>query len=60
MHGSFLSPGLLSPTYESSNDAHVSSWHRYSSTNSITALCQLPGVGMGRTLQGKNKEALLS
>jgi hypothetical protein len=51
---------LLSPSYELSNDAHMSSWHRYSSNNSITAFCQLPGVGMGRTLQDKNEEALLS
>jgi hypothetical protein len=54
-----LSPGLLSQTYEISDDAHVSGCHRYSSSNSITAVCRLPGVSMGRTLQGKNEEALL-
>jgi hypothetical protein len=42
------------------NTAHVTSWHRYASSNSVTALCRLPGVGMGRTLQCKNEEALLS
>jgi hypothetical protein len=36
MHGSLflccncLSPGSLSPNYETCNDAHVTSWHTYS------------------------------
>jgi hypothetical protein len=47
-------------SYKKSDDAHVSSCHRYSSINSITALCRLPRVGMGRVLQGKNEEAILS
>ena len=38
LHCNCLSPGILSPTYETFNDAHVTSWHTYSSSNSITSV----------------------
>jgi hypothetical protein len=55
-----LPPGLRSPTFEAPNNAHMTTWHRNSSINSITTLCQLPGVGMGMKLHGKNIGTLLS
>jgi hypothetical protein len=57
---SVLSPGLLSPTYEASDDAHLTTWHRYSSSISITPICQLPGLGMGMKLLVKNRETVFS
>jgi hypothetical protein len=58
LHCNCLSPELLSPTHEVSSDAHATRWQRQSSSNSVAPLCRVPGVG--RVLQGKNKEALLS
>jgi hypothetical protein len=60
LHCNCLSPGLLSPTYETYTEAHISSRQRYSSSNSITALCRLPGVGMRRTLEDKHEEAIIT
>jgi hypothetical protein len=51
-----MSPGLVSPTYEASHDVHVSGWFTLFSRKSITLLYQLPPVGMGRAVQGENKE----
>jgi hypothetical protein len=59
MHGSLflccncLSPGLLSPTYETSNDAHVTSWHTYSCIKADT-----PGW-IPRKLKNSNPLGLL-
>jgi hypothetical protein len=60
LHCDCSSPGLLSVTYKTSNHPYVTSWSRHFSSNSVSLFCRLPGVGMGRMLQGKNKEALLS
>jgi hypothetical protein len=37
----------------------MTSWHRHSFSKSITPLGRVPGAGMDRMLEGKNKEALL-
>jgi hypothetical protein len=41
-----LSLMSLSPSYETSNDTHTNGCHKNSSSNSITALCQLLGASM--------------
>jgi hypothetical protein len=46
LHCNWRSSVLLPPSYEIPNDAHVSSWHKCFSSNSVTALCQLPGASM--------------